>query len=968
MRSRFAASLAYTWAQVRRLLEKVFPVRPGEAGLTSLLFLHSLSAVGAFVAGRSVRDALFLAHGHRSQLAWMYVASAAAVAAVGLLYNPIAARVRRDALALWSALLFAALFVGLFFAERAHAPSIYSVLYVYVEVMGALSMVQFWTLANELFNAREAKRLYGLIGSGGTLSNVLVGLLTGKLATRFGASSVLLLCAGLMVVCAIASASAGRIGRQRLFAKAASGKTSSARRTGGAARVLESPHLRAVAALAAITFFTTTLVDFEFKVIASDAFPKDQLTAYFGYFYAVVGVLALGMQLFGTSALLQRMGVIASLCVLPATLGFSSVALVLFPALWAASLAKGSDTLFRYSVNDATTQILYLPVPPANRAPAKAFIDGVIKPISIALAGVVLLGYRQWLGGSAYSLGWATLLLGLGWTGLVLSLRSHYIRSLQDNLRNRKLDLASARYRVQDGSTQKVLVRALESGEPREVLNALELLPHLESLNLDARVEALLDHPLVEIRIAALEYYGRRQVMRFANAVFRRFDDSDPRVRAAAVDAFCSMGRDKAVKSVKSFLADPHPAVRGAAVTGLIRFGGLDGVLMAAEALKALIAHPDPVMREHSAKILGDIGVKNFYQPVLELMNDPHPQVRRQAVLAAGLLKSPEFVIPLIYKTQSPDTGREAIEALAAYGGTIAPTLAKVIGNRHEDALVRRGVARVLGRIGTAEAAEVIAKHLEEPDEELRTRLYRSLARAVRGQRHLSVDRKGVETALDKELVRAALTLQSMELLKLGEGPGPKTPRSGPQAAEALLSSALSEKIVQTEQRMFLLLAILYPDAGMEHISAGIRDAQAHDASRKRANAVELLDNLLERSLRKRLLPLLEEGARKDRLRALGEAMELPPRGREGVIVALCKDETAWVRACAIFYAAQVECEGAAEAIVAASEDGSPVVREIALLSGAAFQPATFAPIAESHLDDEATVVRRRARAITGRA
>ena len=38
-----------------------------------------------------------------------------------------------------------------------------------------------------------------------------------------------------------------------------------------------------------------------------------------------------------------------------------------------------------------------------------------------------------------------------------------------------------------------------------------------------------------------------------------------------------------------AFLQDADPRIRSAAVTGMIRYGGLDGVLVAAEALKALI-------------------------------------------------------------------------------------------------------------------------------------------------------------------------------------------------------------------------------------------------------------------------------------------------------------------------------------------------------------------------------------------
>jgi AAA family ATP:ADP antiporter len=949
-----------------RVLESVLPVRRGERMLTFSLFLHSLFAVGAFLTGRTVRDALFLANMDKSQLSWMYVASAAAVTVSGLVYGPLASRIRRHTMALASASLFAILFALIWVAERAKPAWIYPVLYVYVEVMGALVLVQFWTLANELFNAREAKRLYGLIGSGGTLANIVVGLVGARVATAFGTSALLLMCVVLLVGTAIASFAAGNAGRQRLFAKAATGK-STAKRTGGAARVMQSSHLRSVAALSAVTFLTTTLVDFQFKVIASNLYKGNELAAYFGYFSAVVGALALALQLFGTSKILNRAGVIGSLAVLPVSLFLGNFALVLVPALWAASVAKGADTLFRYSINDATTQILYLPVPAQARASAKAFIDSVIKPAAIGIGGLALAGYRAWGGGDPYKIAWLTLVLAGVWISVVAGLRSKYIRSLQENIKNRRLDLSSARYKVLDASTNKVLEKALESKDTREVLNALALLPHLENVELDHRVEALLDHDSADVRKSALEYYARRQSMRFANSVFRRFEDRDPGVRAAAIDAFCAIGQDKAVRSVKGFLGDSDPRIRSAAVTGMIRYGGLDGVLVAAEALKALIEHKDASMREHAARVLGAIGVKNFYQPVLQLMSDPEMRVRREAINAAAILKAQEFVIPLIYRTQDIETLREAVHALTAFGPSVVPTLSKVLGNAHEAPAIRLAIARVLGRLASPEALELITRHLEEPDEELRARLYRALARAVRGDKVTLADTKVVRDALERELKSAYGALAQAEALALGAGPSANTPRNGEGAAKALLASAMSEKVAQIERRIFLLLAVIYPDADMEQIHAGMQDAHAAEGARRRANAVELLDNLLERNLRKRILPLLEELPRPERLRTVAEIYPVKPMTAQQVLSELVRDETAWVRACAMWCLAQASAEGAADVFSHGAADANPIVREIALVSLGRAAPEQAARVAEGRLRDEAPVVRQQAALIATR-
>jgi ATP/ADP translocase/HEAT repeat protein len=948
----------------------LFPVRRGERQLALTLFLHSLLAVGAFLTGRAVRDALFLAHCDRSTLAWMYVASALGVTLAGLAYARLATRLRRDVMALSTAGLFSILFVVAWLLERVvRAPWVYGAIYVYVEIMGALVLVQFWTLANELYNAREAKRLYGFIGAGGTLANIAVGLLAARVATTLGTSALLLLCAALLAGAAVASFSSGRMGRQRLFARAASGKPGAAQRSGGAQRVLADSHLRAVALLSAVTFLTTTLIDFEFKVVAADRVSGDELAAYFGYFSAVVGVLALALQLFGTSRLLNRAGVIGALAVLPLSLALGSAALALVPSLLAASLAKGADTLFRYSVNDATTQILYLPVPSQVRVSAKAFIDGVVKPVAIGVAGVLLAAYRSFGGGDPYRLAWLSLLLCGVWIAVVLGLRRRYLTSLQENLKQRRLDLGEARHRVIDGSSSSALERALASADEQEVFNALSLLATLAKVSLDERVEALLEHRSPRIREKALEYYAQRQTMRFANSVFRRFEDPEPGVRAAAIDAFCAMGRDKAVRSVRPYLADPDPRIRSAAVTGMIRYGGLDGVLVAAEALKALIDDEDPVMREYAARVLGNIGVRNFYQPVLTLMNDPSLRVRRAAIIAASELRSPEFVIPLIYRTQSRETLREATQALTSYGPQIIPTLGKVLSNHLEDGNIRRAVARMLGRLGTSEAVEVIARHLDERDEELRGNMYRSLARAVKGRRLLLKDLRPVRSALAAEFDRAYRALHAAELLSLDATPGPNTPRSGPTAARALLCSALLEKVAQVERRVFLLLAVLYPDADMEQIAAGLYDAAASDAARRRGNAVELLDNLLDRDLKQRLLPLLEELPRAERLRQVALIYPPPQQSPQQALAALARDEASWVRACATWCLAETLADEASRDAVleAAVSDPSALVRELALVSLDCKAPARAALLAEQRLRDEAPMVRRQAALIASR-
>ena len=59
-------------------------------------------------------------------------------------------------------------------------------LYAGVAIYAVLSTSQFWMLANLVFNVREAKRLFGFIGSGAIVGGIFGGYLTTILAPLIG--------------------------------------------------------------------------------------------------------------------------------------------------------------------------------------------------------------------------------------------------------------------------------------------------------------------------------------------------------------------------------------------------------------------------------------------------------------------------------------------------------------------------------------------------------------------------------------------------------------------------------------------------------------------------------------------------------------------------------------------------------------------------------------------------------------
>ena len=93
--------------------------------------------------------------------------------------------------------------------------------YVGALMLGVLLISQFWTLANLVYDPRQAKRLFGFIGGGAPLGGI-AGSAMAAMAKQIGAINLLLPSAGLMLVCAAVVAFI--IGRERVDAHARGGR------------------------------------------------------------------------------------------------------------------------------------------------------------------------------------------------------------------------------------------------------------------------------------------------------------------------------------------------------------------------------------------------------------------------------------------------------------------------------------------------------------------------------------------------------------------------------------------------------------------------------------------------------------------------------------------------------------------------------------------------------------------------
>ncbi|HVP66584.1 MAG TPA: HEAT repeat domain-containing protein [Anaeromyxobacteraceae bacterium] len=910
-------------------LEGRLRLRPGELGPTVLLLAGCFCAVGAFVATRSARDALFLARFATRGIPGLYVASSVAVALVGMAFSRLTGRARPEELGPALGVLLAASFAAFRLLVPYGSTWVFRALWVWVEVAGALTVIQFWSVANDVHDARTARRTFVWIAAGGTLADVAVGLSVARLAPRVGTDNLLWLGAALFLAAGALPAAASARVRPTLVRTRRGGH-----RAIHGAGLLGSPYLRAIAGLSVVAFVAITFVDYQFKAAAAARFGGDtvEMASFFGSFHALAGMTGLLVQLAFTAHVLDRLGVAASLSVLPLALGGTSLLAALSPGLLTASLAKGADHAVRFSVTESASQLLFLPLAPGRRQEAKAFIDGAVRPATVALAGVVL---AVWGPPSPGSVALAAAALAAIWLASLARLEPEYLRSLRQGLPSPPLAPGPL-----SAGEQEALRGALAEGDPAAAEAALDL-ASAHRAAVGAEAAALLASASPRLRARACAYLARTAERRFAMAVLERIDDADGEVRISAARSFCALARGDELRAVEPLLSHPDPGVRADAAAALVR-GGEDVAARSGRAtLEALATSDELAEREHAARAIA-LSTSPDLRPLLaDMLDDPSAVVRRAAVRAAAELRAPEFVPALVRGLADRHIRDAASEALGAYGPGIEGPLRDVLSDPLAPPAVRRGIPRALGRLATPAAATALVEHLDEPDAKLRKAVDRALGAVVRGHPELPLDVGRLRRACLVELEKGYRALAAAEALGLDPVPHRRTPR-GLEAASVALALALAERAASAGRRAAGLVALIHPEADLAPVLLALDDGTpAH-----RAGALEILDHVLEPRLRRLLVPLLDGRSRSARLREVSGILRLPRRTHDAWLPALAADEDDWIAAATLHHAAAAGIQLPAAALASLLEHPTAFVREAALTAAVRLFPPTAREVA----------------------
>ncbi len=871
-----------------RLLQRVLNLREGDLARGGLLFVHLFLVITTYVVAKIARDALFLDRFRADQLPYVDITVAVLVGFVVAAYVRIGRRMNLPKLVVASLLVFCSNSILFWvFVKYFHWAWLFPVFYVWAGIFGVLAPAQVWTLANYVLTTREAKRVFGLLGSGGIAGWIFAGFFCRGIVRLFGTEALLL---GMTVFIALSALMVILIERQHLreqrpgVAAHGAGRREIPNLLESLRLVWGSKYLRSVALLIFLSSYATTMTGWQFKAIAKQFLVhKDKLAVFFADFNFYAGLLCLACQLFLTTRLLRRFGIGLALMVVPLALLASSAGVLLLGTLMSVLVLKSTDQVLRYSVDKSTVELLYLPVAPRLKMQVKSFIDTVIWRSGDGLAGIAVLICATSLHISARNMSWVSVVLLSAWLAAALVARREYVVTLRDCIQQHRLDTERAAAPVLDRSTSEMIEAKLSSSDPEDVLYALDLLSVESQHNVHPAVRKLLDHPAAEVRYKALALLHAAADTSVIPRVHELLHDPDLGVRTEALLFLSRHSEIDPLSTIQELGDFPEFSIRSGVAAFLARPGPNQSLEAVQGILDEMIASREGDTRRarrEAARLLGELPPR--FEPQLQtLAGDSDQEVVREVFHSAAKLRNRRFVPELVEHLTDPVVGKDAADALVAYGEAVVGTLRDHLGDASVPIQVRQLLPDVLMRIGSDDAAHALVENLLERDATVRFHVISALNKLRQQRPTVDIDEPTIESILAAEILGHYRSYQVLHRL------------GGMQDGPTL--EAMRKSLDHERERIFRLLGLLYPRHDLHSAYFGLQsgDHVVHD------NAMEFLDNILKPQLRKILVPLLDSEISLEERVNLAERMvhaEVPDQ--ETAVALLISSDDPWLRAC----------------------------------------------------------------------
>ena len=888
--------------RVRLFWQSVYDVRPGEHARTFLMALHMMFVLFAYYILKPVSRALFLNKFEIDRLPLLNVLIAVCGGLLAYLYTRVAVRASLQVAIYWSTGIALSCLVVIWWLLQFDFGWMLYVLNIWVSLFSIILVSQAWLVAANVFDSREAKRLFGLLGLGAVVGASFGGQFTAIVALMVETRH-LLLASGIMVILAFGALML-LASLKNVNLRAAKGAESEEKFefTDILAGIQKHRHLQVIMGIITLMFIVDVMIDYQFSALAKLAYPKkEELTAFLGSFFGVyLTLVTFVMQFFLTAIIVRRLGVGGTLQIMPVVIGTTSLCLIVMPQLAVASVVRILEAGTRYTLNKTGMELLYLPLPSSLKNRTKAFVDIFMDRFGRGIGGLVLMAFSALFvapGKQPDARQISGLVVGFCALWILLSVLAsrEYVATIRRRLASRRLDLSSVHLAVADAGTIQLLERQLTNGTPRQASYALGQLAEAAQYEVAPLLAGLVNSPSVEIR---------RKVYEVASTT--RYPGLLDPARIALESAVDRPEQQAALRYLISI--EDNPIITEAWI---------------AEAAR----HPNPQRRALAAQAI-ELRATDAGHHLGLLLEDPDPTVQEASCRAAGQLGAQlgaqlgdrRHFDTLVRRLGDRAVRGAATESLGHFGPRICGALGDILVDPTTPTAIRCRIPRVLRLIRDQQSVDVLLASLATADDANSLAILKALNRLRKSAPNLK---------FKSDVVSKQITAEAKRYFEMGSNLGALRIHSSPRTASSLLVRSVEVRMEQIEDRLFRLLALRYSPAEMYSAFLAVRSRDPE----KVTVALDYLDSTLDRDLKKFIIPLFEGPLRVAKNARDLYGIESP--NEEAAVRSLIVANDPWLAACAMSTAAERQLRTLLPEIIRVGKQSGPESAAVAQAAAA---------------------------------
>lgn len=794
-------------------------------------------------------NSIFLAHFPIRDLALIYIGSSVALLIIGRLYAAAEHRfsVKQFMVIVMGFVLISVVLLrcGFYFGEVAWTAILVMIWY---RVIYLLCSLEFWGITALLFDVRQGKRLFSLISVGDVFPKIL-GYSSIAILIHYVAVNNLLTVAG---ACFLISLFILRIIIKHTPSSVIEQQDDQREKIGSTHFLSQFFHNELITVLSVTAFLVMiaiTFIDFTFLSNTKHQHQTDiEFANFLGAFFTYVYSIIIVIKIFFSSRIINKLGVKKIMFILPVVLLIISLVICFSPMfsienaqlVFLFSTMMVISEVFKRTLHEPVFLSLFQPLSKKLRLHGHTVVKGLVEPFALGLTGVILYLLNKTVGtNNLLIINYFILGSIICWLIVTRLLGAKYFDVLKRAVNKRFI--GGQEISIKDKNTLKILKNKLQSPRPEEVIYSVELLQKLRVDDFNDIVISLLSHQDINVQLHALKKVENIRVRKALPELKLLIENGQSvSIKEAAIRIYCSFEND-VPENILPLLSHGDIHIRKGAMIGLMKSGGVEAMLLAGQQLLGFINSDKTNDKILAIEVIGELKIKNFHQPIIRFMSDEEKVVREKAIEASGRLLNPLLIPYIIDFLKHPDFAEKAMNSLTLFSEDALDYFEQLLNTKeHFDIEQIIRICKVCGRINHHKSGIILITLLDNQNINIRNE---ALSNLVLLNYSASENNKVlINTYLEKGFDKIYFCLVAYEAL-------------GDEGYYEWFRNAMLLEVNQGVERIFNFLCLLYNSSTVLKAKEGYY----LNSKEQKANAMELLENLISKKLQSSIFPILED-------------------------------------------------------------------------------------------------------------